>query len=126
MSSYGYNYSGVISTSPTQRILGYKSSTENNPPTKTGQIKQPSAVFFFGDGRLNITSTLWGITLLIRTTLPAPTRRNLSRGVIRSRSTFFTETVMQHPAGYLRKSGSRQMKENCSGTDSNKTSTIYE
>ena len=33
MSSYGYNYSGVISTSPTQRILGYKSSTENNPPT---------------------------------------------------------------------------------------------
>lgn len=60
MSSYGYNYSGVISTSPTQRILGYKSSTENNPPTKTGQIKQPSAVFFFGDGRLNITSTLWG------------------------------------------------------------------
>ena len=58
MSSYGYNYSGVISTSPTQRILGYKSSTENNPPTKTGQIKQPSAVFFFGDGRLNITSTL--------------------------------------------------------------------
>lgn len=60
MSSYGYNYSGVISTSPTQRILGYKSSTENNPPTKTGQIKQPSAVFFFGDGRLNITSKLWG------------------------------------------------------------------
>lgn len=60
MSSYGYNYSGVISTSPTQRILGYKSSTENNPPTKTGQIKQPSAVFFFGDGRLNITSNLWG------------------------------------------------------------------
>ena len=60
MSSYGYNYSGVISTSPTQRILGYKSSTENNPPTKTGQIKQPSAVFFFGHGRLNITSTLWG------------------------------------------------------------------
>ena len=55
-----YNYSGVISTSPTQRILGYKSSTENNPPTKTGQIKQPSAVFFFGDGRLNITSNLWG------------------------------------------------------------------
>ena len=54
------NYSGVISTSPTQRILGYKSSTENNPPTKTGQIKQPSAVFFFGDGRLNITSNLWG------------------------------------------------------------------
>ncbi len=53
MSSYGYNYSGVISTSPTQRILGYKSSTENNPPTKTGQIKQPSAVFFFCDGRLN-------------------------------------------------------------------------
>ncbi|MBP3394750.1 MAG: prepilin-type N-terminal cleavage/methylation domain-containing protein, partial [Lentisphaeria bacterium] len=53
MSSYGYNYDGVISTSPTQRILGYKSSTENNPPTKTGQIKQPSAVFFFGDGRLN-------------------------------------------------------------------------
>lgn len=62
MSSYGYNYSGVISTSPTQRILGYKSSTENNPPTKTGQIKQPSAVFFFGDGRLNITSNLWGDT----------------------------------------------------------------
>ena len=60
MSSYGYNNSGVISTSPTQRILGYKSSTENNPPTKTGQIKQPSAVFFFGDGRLNITSNLWG------------------------------------------------------------------
>ena len=60
MSSYGYNYSGVISTSPTQRILGYKSFTENNPPTKTGQIKQPSAVFFFGDGRLNITSNLWG------------------------------------------------------------------
>lgn len=60
MSSYGYNYSGVISTSPTQRILGYKSSTENNPPTKTGQIKQPSAVFFFGDGRLNITPNLWG------------------------------------------------------------------
>ena len=60
MSSYGYNYSGVISTSPTQRILGYKSSTENNPPTKTGKIKQPSAVFFFGDGRLNITSNLWG------------------------------------------------------------------
>ena len=60
MSSYGYNYSGVISTSPTQTILGYKSSTENNPPTKTGQIKQPSAVFFFGDGRLNITSNLWG------------------------------------------------------------------
>lgn len=60
MSSYGYNYSGVISTSPIQRILGYKSSTENNPPTKTGQIKQPSAVFFFGDGRLNITSNLWG------------------------------------------------------------------
>ena len=60
MSSYGYNYSGAISTSPTQRILGYKSSTEDNPPTKTGQIKQPSAVFFFGDGRLNITSTLWG------------------------------------------------------------------
>ena len=110
MSSYGYNYSGVISTSPTQRILGYKSSTENNPPTKTGQIKQ-----LYG-----------GITLLIRTTLPAPTRRNLSRGVIRSRSTFFTETVMQHPAGYLRKSGSRQMKENCSGTDSNKISTIYQ
>ena len=60
MSSYGYNYQGTISTSPTQRILGYKSSTENNPPTKTGQIKQPSAVFFFGDGRLNITSNLWG------------------------------------------------------------------
>lgn len=60
MSSYGYNYPGAISTSPTQRILGYKSSTEDNPPTKTGQIKQPSAVFFFGDGRLNITSTLWG------------------------------------------------------------------
>ena len=60
MSSYGYNYSGAISTSPTQRILGYKSSTEDNPPTKTGQIKQPSAVFFFGDGRMNITSTLWG------------------------------------------------------------------
>ncbi len=60
MSSYGYNYQGAISTSPTQRILGYKSSTENNPPTKTGQIKQPSAVFFFGDGRINITSNLWG------------------------------------------------------------------
>lgn len=62
MSSYGYNYRGAISTSPTQRILGYKSSTEDNPPTKTGQIKQPSAVFFFGDGRLNITSTSWGDT----------------------------------------------------------------
>lgn len=56
VSSYGYNDS-VRSLSNT-RIFGY--NTIAYPPGKLHAVPQPSAVFALADGRLNISTTVWG------------------------------------------------------------------
>ena len=59
--TYRHKYYGIISSyGCNTNIFGYESSSTHGNPPKLVRLKYPSETFGVADGRLNISSAIWG------------------------------------------------------------------